>query len=201
MNALKLENSMRSFVSLLAFLAFCAWASPVHAWMWEVGDEELSEVTGEGFSSFTLQDGVAKAYFNIEAATYTQIESLKMGYYTKGTSTGWDQDWTNVSFGAPATDLVCKGLYLEASFTNLSDPANRQLNYVKFGTPDMTGPVSANFASFSGRIVDSGNNVLVNGSRVNLGTRTINSNHSAFSVTLDRTAGWWVDWNNATITP
>ncbi len=36
--------------------------------MVQMNDDELSDVTAAGFSSFTLQDNVTKAYFNIEAA-------------------------------------------------------------------------------------------------------------------------------------
>jgi len=69
------------------------------------------------------------------------------------------------------------------------------------GTPSMTGPISANFISFSGRIENPTDGVLVDGSRLNLGQRTIYCNNSEFSVTLDRTTGWWFHWGNATITP
>lgn len=190
---------MRGLRSVILLVALFAWATPLHAWMWEVGDEELSEVTGEGFSSFTLENDVARAYFNITASTFTEMDSLKMGYYNDGIGNGWDQDWTNVSLGSASEDLVCKGLFLEAKFSNIADPANRKLDYVKIGSPDMTGPISANFNSFSGRIRDGGT-VVVDGRRLNLGTRTIYSNHSEFSISLEKDNGWFFEWGNATIT-
>jgi hypothetical protein len=174
---------------------------PVHAFTL-MTDEELSQVTGTGFSSFTLENDVAKASFNIEARTFTEIQSLKMGYYNDGTSLGWDEDWTNVSLGSATEDLVCKGLYIEAKFTNLSDPATRTLDYIKVGTPSMTGPISATFNSFSGHIENPTDGVLVDGRRLNLGQKTITSTNSEFYLQLSRTgaqAGWWVYWNNATI--
>ena len=191
---------MRCWKSIFTLLILCAWASPLHAWMWEVGDEELSEVTGEGFSSFTLEQDVARAFFNVNVSTYTQIDSLKMGYYDDGVTTGWDQDWTNVSLGSATENLEIRGVFMEAKFQNLTDPATRKLQYVKIGTPDMKGPISANFNSFSGRITDSGT-VLVDGRRLNLGARTIYSNNGDFSLTMDRDAGWSAEWGNATITP
>ena len=194
-NATGLENSMRGILSIIAIVVLCMWSSPVHAWMWEVGDEELSEVTGEGFSSFTLQDGVARAFFNINVSTYTQIDSLKMGYYNGG----WDQDWTNVSLGSASEDLQIKGVYIEASFSNISDPATRQLNYIKVGTPDLTGDISANFNSFSGRITLQDGTDYVNGYRQSLGTRTLTGHNSEFSVKLDRNNGWWVEMNRASV--
>jgi len=194
-NALVWENAMRSWRTVLVLMILCAWALPLHAWMWEVGDEELSEVTGEGFSSFTLQDGVARAFFNINVSTYTQIDSLKMGYYNGG----WDQDWTNVSLGSASEDLQIKGVYIEASFSNISDPATRQLNYIKVGTPDLTGDISANFNSFSGRITLQDGTDYVNGYRQSLGTRTLTGHNSEFSVKLDRNNGWWVEMNRASV--
>jgi len=193
-----------SFPLLSALISLCLLASPLHAWMWEVGDEQLSEVTGEGFSSFTLTDdgaggSTARAYFNITASTFTEIESLKMGYYDNGTSLGWDQDWTGVSLGSPSEDLVCRGLYIQAGFSNITDPGTRQLNYLKVGTPSMTGPITATFNSLTGSITNAG--VTTTYSRDNLGLRTIYSNGGEFSVTVTGTNGWRTDWGNATITP
>jgi len=165
----------------------------------EMGDEELQQVTGAGFSNFTLTDGVARASFNIVARTYTELDSLKMGYYDGG----WDQDWTNVSFGTQETDLVIRGFYIEASFSNIADPANRVLNSIKLGTPSMTGTISADFTSFSGQIKDPGGIDLVNGHRVPLGPATITCTNSAFQASLNTSGpekGWWMSWTNAGIT-
>jgi hypothetical protein len=193
---------MRGWMFAAVILVLCLFCSPVHAWMWEVGDEALAEITGEGYSSFTLENNVARAYFNITAATYTEIDSLKMGYYNNGvTGLGWDENWEGVSLGSPTESLVCKGLYIEAGFSNMADPATRQLDFVRVGTPSMTGPISANFISFSGHIENPIDGVLVDGRRLNLGMRTIYSTDSEFSVTLDRNSGWWFHWGNATITP
>ena len=181
-------------------------SSPVHAFS-ELNDNELSEVYAEGYSSFTLdiETGVAKALWNIEARTFTEIDSLKMGYYDNVSGSGWDQDWENVSLGTPTVDLVCKGLYIEAKFTNLADPATRSLDYIKLGTPSMTGPISATFNSFSGHIENLTEGVLIaDAHRLNLGQRTITSTNSEFYMQLTATGpqtGWYVYWSNATITP
>jgi len=201
-DGLNLSLVLKGCRLLLLFTVILVISAPViHAWMWEMADEELSEVTGEGFSSFTLENDVARAYFNITAATFTEIDSLKMGYYDDGSSYGWDQDWVGVSLGSASEDLVCKGLYIEAGFSNIADPDNRALNYLKVGTPDMTGPISANFISFSGHIENPTDGVLVDGRRLSLGARTIYSTNSEFSVILDKDDGWWFHWDNATITP
>ncbi|MGI6396909.1 MAG: hypothetical protein ACOX3E_06835 [Desulfomonilia bacterium] len=89
---------------------------------------------------------------------------------TASPAIGWDENWEGVSLGSATESLVCKGLYIEAGFSNMTDPANRQLNFVRVGTPSMTGPISANFISFSGHIENPHDGVLVDGSRLNLGS-------------------------------
>lgn len=201
--------SKASLISLITAASLCFLAGPVHAWMWEVDDQQLSEVTGEGFSSFTLTDDlaggkIAQAYFNITASTFTEIDSLKMGYYDNGSGLGWDEDWTDVSLGSSSEDLVCRGLFIEAGFSNISDASTRTLNYLKVGTPSMTGPISANFNSLTGSITDAGTTTTYN--RVNIGPQTVYSNSGAFSVTVGAgtngaPTGWRVDWGNAHILP
>jgi len=176
--------------------------------MVQMSDEELSEVTAAGFSSFTLTGGVARAFFNIEARTFAEIDSLKMGYYQTDplnpATLGWDQDWTGVSLGSATEDLILRGVYIEASFSSIDDDAARQLESLRVGTPSMTGPIRATFNSFSGHIENPTDGVLVDGRRLNLGTRTIYSTDSEFYMQLSRAggqAGWWFYWDNATITP
>jgi hypothetical protein len=203
------EISKLSWISLITIISLCTLATPAHAWMWEVDDQQLSEVTGEGFSNFTLtKDGsdnaTALAYFNITASTYTEVDSLKMGHYNNGSTTAWDEDWTGVSFGSPSEDLVCHGLYIQAGFSGISDPSARTLNYLKVGTPSMTGPISANFTSLTGSITDAG--VTTTYTRANLGNQTIYSSAGSFSVTVGggtngAPTGWQVDWSNAHILP
>lgn len=194
---------IKGWITLILTLSvLCLMSSPVQAFT-EMTDEELSQVTGTGFSSFTLQNDVARAYFNIQASTFTEIQSLKMGY----TNGGWDQDWTKVSLGSSTQDLVCKGFYIEAKFSNISDASTRTLDYLKVGTPAMTGPITANFNSFSGHI---GNGTATGGAdyyRANLSRSTITSNNDEFYLQLNRTgaqtgyAGWWVFFKNATVSP
>jgi hypothetical protein len=193
---------IRRAVLVVILLILSAW--PVHAAMNELNDETLSGITGEGFSSFTLVNGITKAYFNITASTFTEIDSFKMGYYNDGTTLGWDENWEGVSLGSPTEDLVCNGLYIEAGFSNISTPATRTLDYIRAGTPSMTGPISADFISFSGRIEDGTGVALIDGHRLNLGQKTIYSNNDEFYLQLSRTgavAGWWAFWKNALVTP
>ena len=121
-----------------------------------LADRELSDVVACGFSSFTLVDGVARADLGIKVSTCTEIDSLKLGHYHDGTATGWDEDWTNVQIGSDTEDLIASGLYIEAVFENIDDPAARSLKEVKFGTADMTGSITAAFNSFSDDIAGGG---------------------------------------------
>jgi hypothetical protein len=167
--------------------------------MVQMSDNELSDVTAAGFSSFSWDDSVATAYLNIQTSTFTEIQSLKMGYYNNG----WDEDWTNVSLGSSTQDLVCKGFTIQASFSNLTDPTTRTLDSLRVGTPSMTGPITATFNSFTGRIDNSGTLVL-DAVRQNLGRQTINSTDSQFYMQLSTTGpqtGWYFYWSKATITP
>jgi hypothetical protein len=178
--------------------------------MVQMNDDELSAVTAAGFSSFTLTDNVTRAYLNIEAQTFTEIQSLKMGNYDGG----WDEDWTGVSLGSSTESLICKGLYIEAGFSSITDPSARTLNSIKVGTPSMTGPITANFNSFSGRIETGGTpgtadthgtpgTLAFEGHRdTTLGTKKITSTNSEFYIQLSVSGpqkGWWFYWNNATI--
>lgn len=193
---------------VLVFAAAVMPAKPCQAGMQELADTELSVVHAAGFSSFTLDNSdpafsLAKMSFNtVIASTYTTIDSLKMGYYDNGTALGWDQDWSGVSLGSSNTNpLVFKGLYIEAKFTNIDNSGTRQLEYVKIGTTDLTGPVSAVFNSFSGEI---GSTVY---DRVNLNpgapatttTTTITAANTGFYLSLDRTSGFRFHWNAASI--
>jgi hypothetical protein len=169
-------------------------------------DSELQEVSSQGFSSFTLNDlggglTAARAQFDIKASTYTQIDSLKLGYYNDGTTTGWDEDWTAVSLGSEAQDLVVSGIYLEAVFNNIDDPATRSLKGIKFGTPDMTGAIAATFNSFSGDIAAGS---PISGHRVAPTFTSISFTNTGCYISLavdGAQKGWWLHWDNAATSP
>jgi len=206
-----IQNSLR----LLVVVSIVIVASGhLQAQMTRLNDSELSAVYAgfSGFSSFDITGGLARADFNINVSTFTEMDSLKLGYYSDGTTTdygygangeGWDNDWTDVSFGSSSQDLVCNGLYIEAKFTNISDPQTRSLDYVRIGTPDMTGDISATFTSFSGYIDDGDGTPEHNDVyRLNLGAKTITATNSHFYISLENNAtytGYRVYFDNATV--
>jgi hypothetical protein len=190
------------FLAGFILLAGAAIAPPsLCAGMHELSDGELSSVHGAGFSTFTLDGNTVTFNFSgVTLSTWTEIQSMKMGYYLKDT-TAWDNDWTTVSLGTSATDLKAAGLYIKAGFSgDITNPAARQLEYVQIGTTSLTGPVSANFNSFSGTL----DNGVTNISRTNLGAATITSGGGGFCLSLQRSGsqmGYTFNWSSATKTP
>lgn len=192
----------RLLQALLAVATVLCLLAPVSGWagMTAMNDAELSAVVAQGFSSFTMVNGVALADFTgIRAATYTEIDSMKMGYWdnTGGGSKGWDQNWTTVKLGTAANDLVLNGFFIKAVFNpaTIDNPATRELQSFTIGSKDVTGTVAANFQSFSGVV---GGSDL---SRAALGTKNYQFNHTELSFTLELSAsrkGAWVNMGTAT---
>ncbi len=209
-----------STVWLLAMLLLLFLATPCWAGMKMLSDNQLSDVYAEGFSSFTITtpDGGATsdvtALFNIYTTSYITIDSMKMGYYNDGSTTGWDEDWTNVQIGGPARsslaynglstpnqDFQTQGAYMKANFTNLNNPATRTLNSITLGVTSATGNISALFNSFSGSVLGggSGNPDITNAHRIpnlNLaaGVHTITANNTPVSITLSLTNGYQINF-------
>ena len=192
-------------VTVNTLMDVVAWGDTYGSGLRELADAELAQVYGTGFSNFSLDtvNGVSVALINlpnITVGTFTEINSMKMGFYNNGATIGWDNDWTgqgtgNVSLGTSNTDLVFKGLYIEAQFTNVANNATRQFEYLHIGTPDLTGPVSANFNSFSGEITGAANSPFT---RINIGNATVTANNSAFYLSLDRANGFRFHWGAGT---
>ncbi|MFZ3209547.1 MAG: hypothetical protein WA140_12070 [Geobacteraceae bacterium] len=188
----------RGFIALLfAAIIFFVSSSVSFAGMGLLTDAELSEVTAQGFSSFTMVNGVAEADFTgISAATYTEIDSLKMGYWDNGAGIGWDQNWATVKLGdgVPANDLKFNGFYFKAVFdpATVNDPAARQLQSVTIGSKDVTGLLSADFQSLS-RIGGVARDTSI-------GAKTYQFTNTDFSISIELTGahkGIWINMGTA----
>lgn len=145
---------MKTFAVMLVGLCFLLAPKLGTGEMVAMSDSELSAVTAGGFSSFSLtNDGtfdIAKAMFNVQAETFTEIESMKLAHWDNGSGTpGWDQNWTGVDMGTSAENLVLKDFVMETTFTNVNDPQNRELESVTIGFNNVTGTMSADFQSLS----------------------------------------------------
>lgn len=174
------------------FLTVCLWGllclpTPLPAQMVRLEDDELAAITGHGFSSFsvTQENGldIARMNLDIRASTYTEIDSLKMGYYDRGAGSGWDQNWLATDLGEDSSHLSLSGFFMEARFTNLDDAGNRQLSGVTFGYQSVTGTISTNLQSFSGTIQGAAYD------RENLGDTVITLNNEVLAFTLDVSEG------------
>lgn len=192
-----------------------------------LNDDEMTEIYATGFSDFSIIHDAAtgldttRAWFNIHAYTFTEIESLKLGYHDEYNyndptpSYGWDEDWENVQIGGalndPTQDFYAEGFYFEADFENIDDPATRELKSVRFGFDYVQGPISADFINFSGTIDDSNDNTPeYNGHILNLGPVTITADPGGvdgtggfeMSLNIDTyDKGYWVTFDNAVVTP
>ncbi len=86
----KISIFLAGFI-LLAWAAFGP-ASPCSAGMHELSDGQMAAVYATGFSTFSLTGDTARVDFNnITLSTWTEIDSMKMGYYNKIRTTGLGQ--------------------------------------------------------------------------------------------------------------
>jgi hypothetical protein len=161
-----------------------------------MSDDELSQVTGHGFSEFTLTnvDGVdiARIDLNLQASTYATMDSLKMGYWDND-GTGWDQNWLGVSIGSDSTDMVLNGFVLQAEFTNIDNADIRALKSVTMGFQSATGTLSGTFASLSE--LESG----YSRESVGAATYTFDGDPILMHINVDgENPGIWFDFGSAT---
>lgn len=193
-----------------------------------MNDDEMLDIYATGFADFTITDidathSETKALFNIQAYTFTEIDSLKLGYHDEYDyknpipTYGWDEDWENVQFGGdltdPSQDFFGEGLYFAATFENINNSATRKLKSFRFGFDYVQGPISADFINFSGTIDDSNDNTPeYNGHILNLGPVTITADPGnlgagvaggmEISLNIENyDKGYWVTFDNAVVTP
>jgi hypothetical protein len=164
-----------------------------------MSDDELSQVTGHGFSDFSLtlasETGgldIARVDLNLQASTYATMDSMKMGYWDNG-GTGWDQNWLGVSIGSETTDMVLSNFVLQAEFVYLNDAATRELKSITMGFQNATGTLSGTFASLSE--LESG----YSRETVGLATYTFDGDPILMHINVDGdNPGIWFDFGSAT---
>ena len=122
-----------------------------NAWALEaMSQKELKETTGQAaFADFTIIENTTRVFLDTHIETWTEVDSLKLGFHQRENTFGWDQDWANVSFGSQSNDLIIDGLIIKADFDNLDSP-NPTLNRLIIGTNRINGTISGNFKSFTG---------------------------------------------------
>jgi len=178
--------------------------APRQAGMQELTDVQLAQVCGAGFSEFTLNTTTGIALMNfpgITVSTFADINSIKMGNSGTTNAPVWDQNWTSVTLGTNNVDLVANGLYIEMGYNpaTINNATSRTLNYIKIGTPSLTGSIAAFFQSLS-YIGDSGYTPHSTWGSANA-PYTFSSSGStgtnAFYLLLQTGTqkGFWVNWN------
>ena len=205
-------------IIVLPFNGFCELKA--------MNDDEMLDIYATGFAEFQINDlGYGNltetvALFNIQAYTFTEIDSLKLGYHDEYNykdptpSFGWDEDWENVQLGGsltdPSQDFFGEGFYFAVTFTDINNSANRELKSFRFGFDYVQGPISADFINYSGTIDDSNDNTPeYNGHILNLGPVTItadpgNTGNGGMEISLNienYDKGYWVTFDNAVVTP
>jgi len=188
----QLRHAMWALVFILGLLALPAGG---YSQMSVMNDVELSHITGHGFTDFSLTTAngldVARINLNMQAATYATMDSMKIGHWDAGSGTGWDQDWLGVSMGSESTDMILNDFILQAEFTNIDDPAARELKSLTIGYQSVTGELSGNFSSIS---------LLPGASRANEGQATYVFDGDPFLLHINVDGvnqGVWLDFGSA----
>jgi len=164
------------FTLILVLLSYVPYSHALEA----MTKKELKTTTGQaGVADFSVSENTIRTFVNTHIATWTEIDSVKLGYYDNGSGTpGWDQNWTNLSFGDSSNDFVIDGFIIKADFDNLSS-TNPNLKRLIIGTNRVNGTFTGTFNSFSGAYdpsltadtSDDGNDKTIY-SRQNLGDKT-----------------------------
>ncbi|MCB2149464.1 MAG: hypothetical protein KQI81_23490 [Deltaproteobacteria bacterium] len=175
------------FIAGLPFSGLCEMSA--------MTDNELSQITGHGFSEFSLTnvDGldIARISLNMQASTWAEMDSMKMGYWDNGSGMGWDQNWTGVSMGSETTDMILSNFVIQTEFVNVNDAATRQLKSITIGYENVTGTLSGNFASLSR---------TTGAARTDEGAATYVFNGDPFLLHINvegDNPGVWLDFGNA----
>ncbi len=160
----KLTFLNKIFLFLLVAMVFIFISSsvsfaPTRAAQKLMTDSELSNIEGQALLnvlpmySANGSANVIHIDLGIDVEILGYMTSSKMGYWANNGNNGWDLDTTNYYYGASdntASPLVWNGIYMEFGFDNISDSANRTLNYIDFGTNHATGQVSGVIGTITG---------------------------------------------------
>ena len=183
------------YAGLLALILLFSAGSAGAEEMSLLSDKELSDITGHGFSHFSLTGNMALVELNMQTATFIEIDSLKMGYYDNGSSTGWDQNWNGVSLGSDSQDLVLNNFIFQAEFSDISDSGTRRLLSMQIGFNDVSGQLDADFQSLS---------ILSGSNRDVPGQATFSFDHDRMVLVISAQGvnqGIWFDFGNAQQAP
>ncbi|PIE74579.1 MAG: hypothetical protein CSA18_04320 [Deltaproteobacteria bacterium] len=126
--------------------------SPFSYSLEKLSDSKMKNITGQkAFTRFSVINNTTRIFLNTHIETFTEIDSVKIGYYDRQNhGLGWDQDWTDLSFGTDTSQtLKIDGLIIKADFDDLN-AANPNLKRLIIGSNHLNGTISGNFNSFTG---------------------------------------------------
>ncbi|WP_027360398.1 hypothetical protein [Desulforegula conservatrix] len=158
-------------------------------------NEMKSETAQAGLASFSMDNtnNSIRMFTDIHLETWTEIDSMKIGYYERGGVPGWDQDWSKpsgtgpgVQIGTAVSPMQMDGFVFKADFQDLG-VEKPSLKRLVIGTNRLNGSITANLNSFTGIY----NSALTDASdpnadkalvRQNLGEKTFNFDSGATEV-------------------
>lgn len=114
-------------------------------------EKDMKAAIGQaGFADFSITGDTARIFLDIHLETWTDISSVKAGYYEKNSMLGWDQDWTDVSIGSENESFEVDGLVLMADFSDGIGTSSQKLTRIIFGTNRAQGDITARINAYSG---------------------------------------------------
>lgn len=150
----KIKKNIQGLFSGFFFSALILLpVNPANAELKSLSEKAMRNETAQaGLASFSKNDTSIRMFTDIHLETWTDIKSMKIGYYDNGTAgMGWDQDWRNVKIGTSATDqMKMDGFVFKADFDDLVNSEKPNLKRLVIGTNRLIGTVQANIDSISG---------------------------------------------------
>jgi hypothetical protein len=134
---------------LIIFLLFCIFTDTSFS-LEALSKEKMKTTTGQrALTDISTSGDTTRLFLNTHIETFTEVESLKLAYFERNGTMGWDQNWNNLSIGNQDTNLTIDGLVIKADFVNLesSEPV---LKRFIIGSNMLNGSISGNFDSFTG---------------------------------------------------
>lgn len=148
------KNNLGLFSGFFFFAVILLFINPAYAELKSLSEKAMRNETAQaGLASFSKNDTSIRMFTDIHLETWTDINSMKIGYYDNGSAggLGWDQNWRNVKIGTSATDqMKMDGFVFKADFDDLVNTDKPNLKRLVIGTNRLIGTVQANIDSISG---------------------------------------------------
>lgn len=194
----KIKNSFLFFLFGIFVSAFILFSnSQSFAELKAMTDKEMrSETAQAGLASFSQSDNTVRMFMDIHLETWTEIDSAKIGYYSRDSVPGWDQSWQNIKIGTQDIPLQMDGFVFKADFEDLQTSDKPTLKRLVIGTNRLVGTMQANIESFTGvyNPALTGESAPVDPyyTRANLGDKTFNFSSPTTEVDKSENQGFFI---------